>query len=297
MVIATEVQDLSPELRGKVDSAVHEHPEDFTGEGLKQLGNRVKAKVQEVDPRNAMAKAAAAAKKRYICFIPAPDAMMRVTGMVPVEMGLVMAGTLENAVASKVAAGDDRTREQIRVDEFFERITGVKAGGGVPVTINLVMTDRTLFQAESEPAQLQGYGTIPAAWARWIVTGPKRDSSAKRWVRRIFTAPQTGELVALDSDKRNFPPALRRLIQIRDQVCRTPGCNAPLRQMDHIQQWANGGPTSAANGSGRCQACNLTKEGLGWSERSVPGRRHTLEVTTPTGHTYRSTAPPLPGTG
>ncbi|HEY8296309.1 MAG TPA: hypothetical protein VIG41_13280, partial [Micrococcaceae bacterium] len=27
-----------------------------------------------------------------------------------------------------------------------------------------------------------------------------------------------------------------------------------------------------------------------------PGPRHTVETRTPTGHTYRSTAPPLPGT-
>ncbi|MFC7849189.1 hypothetical protein ACFUTU_12020, partial [Arthrobacter sp. NPDC057388] len=27
-----------------------------------------------------------------------------------------------------------------------------------------------------------------------------------------------------------------------------------------------------------------------------PGPRHTIEITTPTGHTYQSTAPPLPGT-
>lgn len=297
MAIATEVQDLPSALRRIVDQEVHENPDDFTGEGLRMLANRVRRKVQEVDPQSAVARASDAARDQYISFIPAPDAMMRISGMVPVEMGLVMSGSIEEAVASKVAAGDSRTKSQLRVDEFYERTTGSKAECGVPVTINLVMTDRTLFQSESEPAELQGYGTIPAAWARWIVTGPKKDAKAKRWIRRIFTAPVSGELVAMDSVQRIFPQSLRRLIAIRDLVCRTPGCNAPIRQMDHIQQWANGGPTSAANGSGRCQACNLTKEGVGWSERVVPGRRHTLEITTPTGHTYRSTAPPLPGTG
>lgn len=190
LVIAAEAQGLSSALRPKVDAAVQEHPGDFTGEGVKQLANRVKA--QEVDPRNAVAKAAAAARKRRISFIPEPDAMMRVTGMVPVEMGLIIAETLESAVATKVAAGDGRTRELIRVDEFFERLTGAKSDHGVPVTINLVMTDRTLFQSESEPVQLQGYGAMPAAWARWIVTGPKGESTVKCWVRRIFTAPRTG---------------------------------------------------------------------------------------------------------
>ena len=60
-----------------------------------------------------------------------------------------------------------------------------------------------------------------------------------------------------------------------------------------------GGPTSAENGQGLCVRCNLVKELAGWQARPVIGpgwHRHTVELTTPTGHTYRSTAPPvLPG--
>ena len=33
----------------------------------------------------------------------------------------------------------------------------------------------------------------------------------------------------------------------------------------------------------------------GWTAHSAPGPRHTLELTNPTGHSYQSTAPPLPG--
>ncbi|HSO89961.1 MAG TPA: HNH endonuclease, partial [Arthrobacter sp.] len=51
-----------------------------------------------------------------------------------------------------------------------------------------------------------------------------------------------------------------------------------------------------SNGAGLCEACNHTKETPGWSSRPRPGPRHTLEVTTPTGHSHHSTAPPLPGT-
>ncbi|HSN35197.1 MAG TPA: HNH endonuclease, partial [Arthrobacter sp.] len=49
-------------------------------------------------------------------------------------------------------------------------------------------------------------------------------------------------------------------------------------------------------GAGLCEACNHTKELPGWTARPRPGPRHTLETTTPTGHNYQSTAPPLPGT-
>ncbi|HKS02005.1 MAG TPA: HNH endonuclease, partial [Arthrobacter sp.] len=77
--------------------------------------------------------------------------------------------------------------------------------------------------------------------------------------------------------------------------CRTPYCDAPIRHHDHIVPWHDDGPTSLANGAGLCEACNHTKEQPGWKTHPRPGPRHTIEVTTPTGHTYSSTAPPLPG--
>jgi HNH endonuclease len=116
------------------------------------------------------------------------------------------------------------------------------------------------------------------------------------WVRRLYTAPGTGELVGMDSRSRLFPAGLRRLLVIRDRTCRSPWCDAPVRHADHIRPHAAGGPTSAANGQGLCQGCNQAKEAPGWKAETVPGIRHTVKTTTPTGHTYYSTAPPLPGT-
>nr|WP_223256872.1 HNH endonuclease [Arthrobacter globiformis] len=100
----------------------------------------------------------------------------------------------------------------------------------------------------------------------------------------------------MDSRRRLFPAPLRRFIQIRDDTCRTPYCDAPIRHHDHIIPWHDDGPTSLANGAGLCEACNHTKELPGWTAQPRPGPRHTFEITTPTGHSYGSTAPPLPGT-
>jgi hypothetical protein len=99
----------------------------------------------------------------------------------------------------------------------------------------------------------------------------------------------------MDSRARLFPPGLRRFIQARDDTCRTPYCDAPIRHLDHIIPWHDAGPTALANGAGLCEACNHTKEAPGWAARPVTGPRHTLHLTTPTGHSYHSTAPPLPG--
>lgn len=57
-----------------------------------------------------------------------------------------------------------------------------------------------------------------------------------------------------------------------------------------------GGPTSARNGLGACEACNYAKEAPGWSvTTSEIDGVHSAEFVTPTGAVYRSAAPPLPG--
>jgi hypothetical protein len=72
-----------------------------------------------------------------------------------------------------------------------------------------------------------------------------------------------------------------------------PWCDAPIRPADHVQSIAEGGKTSETNGQGLCEACNYAKQAPGWRARPSPGPRHHVETTTPTGHRYTSTAPPL----
>ncbi len=170
-----------------------------------------------------------------------------------------------------------------------DEVSGV---GDVPVEVQLVMTDKTLFGGDDEPALLQGYGPIPAALARRLV----RDTKRAVWLRRLYTRPSDGALVAMDSRRRIFPDGLRRWLVTRDQTCRTPWCDAPIRQSDHIVQAADGGQTSVRNGQGLCAACNYAKAMPGWAARLVDADTGEIETTTPTGHSYRSHPPPLPGT-
>ncbi|MFZ3414657.1 DUF222 domain-containing protein [Arthrobacter sp. 3Tela_A] len=142
-------------------------------------------------------------------------------------------------------------------------------------------------------------------------------------LRRLYLDPVSGELTAMESKARTFPAGLARMIRTRDQTCRTPWCDAPIRHIDHIQPHAEGGPTSYTNGQGLCEACNHAKEAPGWNATTIrttppgngsastptparptvarptprtdPVSRHKVRITTPTGHTYTSTAPPLPG--
>ncbi|AHK33778.1 hypothetical protein OPAG_09063 [Rhodococcus opacus PD630] len=122
------------------------------------------------------------------------------------------------------------------------------------------------------------------------------DGDTETSLRRVYSCPQSGALTAMESQSRTFPKSLRKLIDLRDRTCRTPWCDAPIRHHDHIRSRRESGATTADNGSGLCEACNYAKEGDGWSARAVdnPGRTHLIDLRTPTGHHYRSAAPPLP---
>ncbi|RKT78897.1 5-methylcytosine-specific restriction endonuclease McrA [Terracoccus luteus] len=190
---------------------------------------------------------------------------------------------------------------------------------GVDVEVQLVMGLDALFNTGNgadTPAQLLGYGTVPAGWARDYLRPTEPDDpgggqvsdrggglsrAGRVWIRRLFVRADTGELVAMDSRRRLFSDGLRRFVLTRDAAtCRTPWCDAPARHIDHVTPHADGGPTTAANGQGLCVACNLTKEHPDLTSTTLPPNRrgrgrggHTVRVTTGTGHTYDSEAPPL----
>ncbi len=64
----------------------------------------------------------------------------------------------------------------------------------------------------------------------------------------------------MDSKARRFEGRLADYLRLRDQKCRTTYCDAPVRHLDHAEDHADGGETSAANGQGLCEYCNYAKQ-------------------------------------
>jgi hypothetical protein len=217
--------------------------------------------------------------------------MSNLTALLPVAHGVAVYAALRKEAEAKRAQGDPRTVAQLMADILVARATGRSDEPRTPdVAIELVMPERTLLRGSHEPARITGFGPIPGLLARRLVR-----AADKAWIRRLYTAPETGELVAMDSRSRLFPRNLRRLVVLRDQICRTPGCNAPIRHADHVRAVARGGSTSAANGQGLCESCNYLKESPGWRLDVISSAPHVIEITTPTGHLHHSKAPPQPG--
>jgi hypothetical protein len=287
-VVARETAHLSKEQRAEIDAAI---ADQLHGWGDARTEREVKAWAQRLDPHGATERATKAVNDRRVSIRPAPDCMTYVTALLPVKDGCAVYGALHrHAMARAVDPDEHRGKGQIMADEFARRI--LTPGEGEPqdpgIELHLVMTDRTLADADNEPAQLVGYGPIPAPLARDLV---RADEKTRVWVRRLYTNT-AGDLISTDARRRDFPHVARSFLTARDQLCRTPWCGAPIRHTDHALAVAKGGQTALNNGNGRCARCNLTKDVIGWATLVEDG---TITTTTPTGHRHAS-RPPSPPT-
>ena len=291
-LIARETACVSREDRATIDATLTADLEALEGLGDRKLVAEARRLAYRLDPESVVRRNRKAEVERCVTIRPAPDTMTYLTCLLPVAQGVAAYAALTREADSLRAAGDPRSRGQAMADTVVTRLTGQRAADEVPLSVGLLMTDRALLAGDDEPAEIEGYGVVPAAWARELLGG----TASEIELRRLYTAPRTGDLVAMDAQTRRFPDGLASLIDLRDRGCRTPWCDAPIRHRDHVVPQHAGGPTSAGNGQGLCERCNHAKEALGWRSRPRPGPRHTVEVTTPTGHRYRSTSPPMPGT-
>ena len=95
------------------------------------------------------------------------------------------------------------------------------------------------------------------------------DLVARVWLRRLYASPDGRDLVAMDSRRRLFGGLLRRMLVLRDDVCTTPWCEAPIVHADHATPVRELGETSFEEGNGKCARCNHTKEAPGWKTQVI----------------------------
>jgi Domain of unknown function (DUF222) len=290
-LIVRESACLDIEDRQALDAELCGDPAGLDGMGDARVAAAARSIAYRLDPRAVVERAAKAETERTITIRPAPDTMTWLTALLPVAQGVSVYAALRRTADTIF---DGRSRGQVMADTLVERVTGRSAATPTPIAVNLVLSDRTLLSGDNTPADISGYGPIPAEVARGLVTAVGADSRSRATLRRLYTHPESGALVAMESRARRFPRGLATFIGLRDQRCRTPYCDAPIRHRDHAIPHARGGRTAVANGLGSCERCNYVKEAAGWrvSTDFDETARHTAEFTTPTGRHYRSVAPP-----
>jgi hypothetical protein len=295
-LIARETACLSAEHRAEVDQQLCADPETVERLSPRRLVGRLHKAAAELDPASVAERRRRAEADRHTSLRPAPEVMTWFGALLPVKDGVAVQATLDREARRAKAAGDARSIGQLMADVLVQRVVHpgraedpTAATSTVPVMVNLVVRDTVLLGDQDGTGWVEGHGPVPGDLLRgWVADN--LDSGVTTWLRRVYERPGTGDLVAMDSHATFFQGRLAEFIRLRDGTCRTPGCDAPIRHVDHPVPRSRGGPTSAANGQGLCEHCNYAKEAFGWTTRVVPGPRHTVEITTPTGHRYRSTA-------
>jgi hypothetical protein len=135
---------------------------------------------------------------------------------------------------------------------------------GRPVELQVLIDLPTLLHLRDEPAELLGYGPIPAHVAREL-------AGDATW-RRLIHDPVTGHL--LDYGRRTYrpPKRLADYVVARDRRCRFVGCGQPAFRcdVDHAVPYAAGGATSCANCCMLCRRHHRLKTRGRWKLRLDP---------------------------
>ncbi len=364
MLLVRETACLSLEDRRWVDEAVCADEDVLVGVGTRQLIGMLRGHAARLDPAAVVRRNRKAESERTVSLRPAPDTMSYLTGALPVAAGVACWASLQQAVASAKAAGDERSKGQIMADTMVARLMGFRDGAGappqppetasvgatgpgfrdgasappqppetagasappqppetagasappqppetasagappqppetagVPVTVHVVISDSSLFGAGHNPAIVPGFGPVPAEVARNLIANSMDSAAVQAFIRGLYADPH-GRLIAMTTKQRFHTDGIAEFLRLRDQgICRTPWCDAPIAESDHITTADSGGETTAENGQGLCVACNRAKQAPGWTQTTEPhAGRHQVETVTPTGHRYRSTAPRAP---
>ena len=262
-LVVTETRHLDAETRREVDAKI-------SAAGISRMGPRSAAAcarkhAYEADPEGYVQRGRTERKNRRVTLRPAPDTMSVLSGYLPAEHGVACLKALRDQADALKAAGDRRCRDQIMADTLVERLTGQASAADVNAEVQIVMSLDALLYANSQtPAELNGYGPLPADLARDLLASSK----GRLWWRRLYAAPVGGPLVGGDPHRRHFDGYLRKLIMWRDRGCRDPYCDAPIRHIDHIQRYSDGGLTIIHNGRGECERGNYAREMPGWNVES-----------------------------
>jgi len=158
-------------------------------------------------------------------------------------------------VGDGVGVGDlARTSAQRRADALLEMATrSAGAGNGVrrPEPLFSVFVGYETFAGML--CQLAD-GTVvsPASLRPWL---------DHAWVERVvFDGPS--RVVDVGVTRRLFAGATRRAVELRDRECYHPYCDrvAADCDIDHVQAWSDGGPTTQANGRVACGFHNRARQ-------------------------------------
>jgi hypothetical protein len=273
---------------------------------------------ERLHPETLTVRKVRAASDRRVVFEPDQDGMAWLNAYLPAEQALALHTTVDAAARSLRSADDPRTLPQLRADVLADLLlgtggstggsTGTAPGSGAgcrcgssssgsgqgrfprSAAAKIVVTVPvfSLMGLTDEPAELEGYGPIPADAARTLAAG------ATSWVR-LLTHPFTGAVLGLDRTRYRPSEDLRTWIRLRNSTCSFYGCSRPASRcdLDHLLAWADDGATGPDNLFPACSRHHMLKHRTDWTPSPAPGGG--LTWLSPGGRTYTTPPEPPPG--
>ncbi len=242
-----------------------------------QLRRKVTGKVIEAAPDKAAAASKATKKGRQVSIYPGSASSQTLAANGPAA-DVQLIWTALDVCAARTGPDDDRGIDARRFDTLVEWARNALADPaaprrkGRPVQVNVTMTLGTALGLANRPADLHGYGPIPAEVARELA----RDAS---W--RVFIVDATtGALEGLGTVSYTPTARINAFIDARSQTCVHPVCNQPAGRTDteHAIPWPNG-PTCTCNLGPECRRHHRCKHHGGWSVTQDPdGTRHWISA-------------------
>lgn len=263
--------------------------EDLNGPRLTARCRRLREKLH---PGSLTARRVKAEPDRCVVFEPDRDGMAWFSAYLPAEQALALHTTVD-AVARTLRSGDEpRTLPQLRADVLADMLLGAGGPSGTrspAARIVVTVPVFALMGLTDEPAELEGYGPIPADAARRLA------GDATSWMR-LLTHPYTGAVLGLDRTRYRPSEDLRTWVQLRQKTCSFYGCGRPAGRcdLDHLVSWADGGSTGADNLYPVCRRHHMLKHRTGWTPTPDPDGG--LSWLSPGGRTYTTPPEPPPAT-
>ncbi|WP_462186012.1 HNH endonuclease signature motif containing protein [Frankia sp. CcWB2] len=203
--------------------------------------------VTSLRPQGAEQRRRRAAKARRVTVRAEPDGMGRISASLPADRMLAAFRRVDLLARRAGGAQDGRGLDQRRADVFYDLLMG-QDRDRVSIEMQVLVSASCLLGMSEQPAELPGYGPIPAGLVREMAENPRCT-----W-RRILMDPPEGRVLAVS--RRRFPSAaLARHVRTRNPTCVFPGCEKPSIHcdLDHTRSHRRGGQTSERNLGPKCR--------------------------------------------
>lgn len=288
------------ERRAKYEALVVDHAKQVSPTLLRSYARKIAEQLATVslDERHEHAK-----RFRKVSVQPLSDGMSLLFAELPSDEAAIVFSRLTKmaklaaAVEERELPREERRRiDEIRADllsDFLKNGKGDNAIGTDAAVTGVVQVvvhaehlvgDAAAAEAEVDVPvpEIEGHGPIPVRAARNIA------GRATKWVEVVVDV--TTETVC-DVESRTPSAEQKRLLLVRDQHCRWPGCRMPgyRCEIDHTIAVEEGGPTTMQNLGFLCVGHHTLKRHGGWAVTQHPNADY--EWTTPTGEVMLTEAP------